>query len=265
MSSTEARPTDFVQTIERGLSVILAFDAAHAQLTVSDAAARTGLTRAAARRFLLTFESLGYLKSDGQRFWLQPRILELGFAYLSGLELPEIAQPDMDDLARSVHESCSLAIRDADEIVYVARVASGRPLSFTIRVGTRFPAYETSMGRVLLAAMPDDWLDAYLARTKLEAVTRHTITDPAVLRSVLQRGREEGYMLVDQELEEGLRSIAVPIHSPDGAVVAALNITAHATRGTSDEMRATLLPPLYEAARAIESNLRGAHWSPARL
>ena len=265
MTPAEARPPDFVQTIERGLSVILAFDAAHAQLTVSDAAARSGLTRAATRRFLLTFQSLGYLKSDGQRFWLQPKILELGFSYLSGLELPEIAQPHMDDLARSVRETCSLAIRDGDEIVYVARVASGRPLSFMIRVGTRFPAYETSMGRVLLAAMPDEWIEDYLARTNLEAVTRHTITDPAVLRSVLRRGRADGFMLVDQELEEGLRSIAVPIHSPDRDSVAALNITAHATRGTSDEMEVNLLPPLQEAARAIESNLRGSHWNPARM
>jgi IclR family transcriptional regulator, pca regulon regulatory protein len=259
------RSTDFVQSVERALAVILAFDAQHPVLTAAEVARRTNLPRAAARRFLLTLVELGYLRSDGSRFALQPRILELGFAYLSGLELPEVALPHLEELARRLDESCSLAILDGDEVVYVARVASARPLSFSIRVGTRFPAYATSMGRVLLAAMPDEWVEEYLARTRLAGSTRHTITDPEVLKAVLKRSRDDGYVFVDQELQEGLRSVAVPLHSPEGRVCAAVNVTAHANQRSAEETQHVLLPPLRETVRAIEANLRGSHWSYSRL
>ncbi|PMR61651.1 IclR family transcriptional regulator [Verrucosispora sp. ts21] len=250
-----ARSGEFVQSLERGLAVIRAFDAEHPQLTLSEVARATGLTRAAARRFLLTLVELGYVHTDGRLFALRPRILDLGYAYLSSLSLPEVAQPHMEALVAQVHESCSVSVLDGDEVVYVARVPTKRIMTVGISVGTRFPAYATSMGRVLLAAQPTDWLDDYLATAQLRQLTRRTITDPAKLRTTLNRIAGQGYAIVDQELEEGLRSLAAPIHGDDGAVVAAVNVSAHASRGTFDAIRRELLPPLLATARRIEEDL----------
>ncbi|MBL6276444.1 IclR family transcriptional regulator [Micromonospora fiedleri] len=250
-----ARSGEFVQSLERGLAVIRAFDAEHPQLTLSEVARATGLTRAAARRFLLTLVELGYVHTDGRLFALRPRILDLGYAYLSSLSLPEVAQPHMEALVAQVHESCSVSVLDGDEVVYVARVPTKRIMTVGISVGTRFPAYATSMGRVLLAAQPADWLDDYLATAQLRQLTRRTITDPAKLRTTLNRIAGQGYAIVDQELEEGLRSLAAPIHGDDGAVIAAVNVSAHASRGTFDAIRRELLPPLLATARRIEEDL----------
>jgi IclR family pca regulon transcriptional regulator len=252
-----ARVPDFVQSLERGLAVIRAFDADHPQLTLSEVARATGLTRAAARRFLLTLVELGYVRTDGRLFSLRPRILDLGYAYLSSLSLPEVALPHLETLAAQVHESSSLSVLDGEDVVYVARVPTKRIMTVAISVGTHFPAYATSMGRVLLAAQPDAWLDDFLATAELRPLTRRTITDPAKLRAVVTRVRAQGFALVDQELEEGLRSLAVPIRGEDGRVVAAVNVSAHASRGTSDAIRKALLPPLQDAARRIEEDLRG--------
>jgi IclR family transcriptional regulator, pca regulon regulatory protein len=253
----EPSRTDFVQSLERGLAVIRAFDAEHPQLTLSEVARATGLTRAAARRFLLTLVELGYMRTDGRLFSLRPRVLELGYAYLSSLSLPEVAQPHMEALVAQVHESCSMSVLDGDEVVYVARVPTKRIMTVAISVGTRFPAYATSMGRVLLAAQPAAWLDDYLASTELRPLTRRTITDPAKLRATLARIVTQGFAIVDQELEEGLRSLAAPIHGENGSVIAALNVSAHASRGSSEVIRRELLPPLLDAARRIEADLRG--------
>jgi IclR family transcriptional regulator, pca regulon regulatory protein len=250
-----ARGAEYVQSLERGLAVIRAFDADHPELTLSEVARQTGLTRAAARRFLLTLVELGYVRTDGRRFGLRPRILELGYAYLSSLSLPEVAEPHMEELVAEVHESCSVSVLDGDEVVYVARVPTKRIMTVAISVGTRFPAYATSMGRVLLAHQPADWLDDYLATAKLEPITRRTITDPAKLRSTLTRIRSQGFAVVDQELEEGLRSMAVPLHDPSGTVVAAMNVSARASRGSADTIRRELLPPLQAAARKVEADL----------
>lgn len=256
-TGSEALPrTDFVQSLERGLAVIRAFDAQRPELTLSEVARETGLTRAAARRFLLTLVELGYVRTDGRRFALRPRVLELGYAYLSSLSLPEVAQPHMEELVRAIHESCSVSVLDGDDVVYVARVPTHRIMRVAISVGTRFPACATSMGRVLLAAQPEAWLDDYLARVRLEPLTRRTVTDPQRLRAVLAKVRTQGYALVDQELEEGLRSIAVPLRDAAGAVRAAMNVSAHASRGTADVIRRELLPPLLDAARQIEADLR---------
>src|SRR4051812_49130784 len=214
---------DFVQSLERGLAVIRAFDADHPQLTLSEVARATGLTRAAARRFLLTLVELGYVRTDERLFSLRPRVLELGYAYLSSLSLPEVALPHLEALVAEVHESSSLSVLDGEDVVYVARVPTKRIMTVAISVGTHFPAYATSMGRVLLAAQPDAWLDEYLATAELRPLTRRTVTDPAKLRAVVLRARAQGFTLVDQELEEGLRSLAVPIHGDDGRVVAAMN------------------------------------------
>ncbi|MBQ0902063.1 IclR family transcriptional regulator C-terminal domain-containing protein [Micromonospora sp. U21] len=256
MTEEATRTPEFVQSLERGLAVIRAFDVEHPQLTLSEVARLTGLTRAAARRFLLTLVELGYVHTDGRLFSLRPRILELGYAYLSSLSLPEVAQPHMEALVAQVHESCSASVLDGDEVVYVARVPTKRIMTVGISVGTRFPAYATSMGRVLLAAQPADWLDDYLAKAELRPLTRRTVTDPAKLRTLLVKIAAQGYAIVDQELEEGLRSLAAPIRGEHGAVVAAVNVSAHASRGSSEVIRRELLPPLLAAAKRIEEDLR---------
>src|ERR687895_1378644 len=162
-TKTPERGAHFVQSLARGLAVIRAFDAASPELTLSDVARKTGLTRAAARRFLLTFADLGYVRTDGRLFALSPRVLELGYAYLSSLTLPEVAEPHLERLVAEVHESSSVSVLDGDDIVYVARVPTARIMRVSISIGTRFPAYATSMGRVLLAALPEDRLDAHPA------------------------------------------------------------------------------------------------------
>ena len=250
------RDTEFVQSLERGLAVIRAFNLEHSELTLSEVARITGLTRAAVRRFLHTLVDLGYMRSDGRKFSLRPKILELGYAYLSSLSLPEVAMPHLEHLVERVHESSSVSVLDGDEVVYVARVPTKRIMRIAISVGTRFPAYATSMGRVLLAGQSDDWLDGYLASADLPALTRHTISDAARLRTELLRIRRQGWALVDQELEEGLRSVAAPIRDQDGRVVAAVNLSAHATRGTPEQVLADFLDPLLETAKLIEEDLR---------
>jgi IclR family pca regulon transcriptional regulator len=257
MTDAPARDADFIQSMERGLGVIRVFDADSPELTLSEVAKATGLTRAAARRFLHTLVQLGYMRTDGRRFSLRPKILELGYSYLSSLSLPEVAMPHLEQLVEKVHESSSISVLDGDEVVYVARVPTKRIMRIAISVGTRFPAFATSMGRVLLAGQSDEWLDGYLASAKLRAITEHTIAEPGRLRSELMRIRREGWALVDQELEEGLRSIAAPIRNGDGRVLAAINISAHASRGGPEDMRRELLPPLLDAARVIEDDLRG--------
>jgi IclR family transcriptional regulator, pca regulon regulatory protein len=252
------RETYFVQSLERGLAVIRAFGEDRPELTLSEVARETGLTRAAARRFLLTLADLGYVRSDGRRFALSPRVLELGYAYLSSLSLPEIAEPHLERLAAEVRESSSVSVLDGDDIVYVARVPTSRIMRVAINVGTRFPAHATSMGRVQLAALEDADLDAYLDRVELRPLTANTLTDPVKLRAELGRIRTQGWALVDQELEEGLRSVAAPIRDRTGRVVAAVNVSAHASRASKDAVRRVLLPPLLATAGRIEADLRAA-------
>jgi IclR family pca regulon transcriptional regulator len=257
MSSVSPKSSDFVQSLERGLTVIRAFDAEHPELGLSEVARATGLTRAAARRFLLTLVRLGYMSQSDGRFALTPRVLELGYAYLSSLSLPDVAQPHMETLVATVNESSSISVLDGNEIVYVARVPTRRIMSITLSVGTRLPAYCTSMGRVLLAALGPSELEATLDGIELVALTPHTITDRGELLEVLSRVRRQGYSVTDQELEEGLRSLAVPIHDAGGAVIAALNVSVHASRASMAVLRRRYLPPAQTAARAIEGDLRG--------
>jgi IclR family pca regulon transcriptional regulator len=250
------RDSDFVQSLDRGLAVIRAFGPGRERLSLSDVARETGLTRAAARRFLLTLVKLGYMRSDGREFSLRPRVLELGYAYLSGLAMPEIAAPHLEELVARVRESSSISVLDGDHIVYVARVPTKRIMTVAISVGTRFPAYATSMGRVLLSGMSKDELGRYLSEADLEAITGRTITDQDRLREVVRDAGKQGYAIVDQELEEGLRAVAAPIHGSAGSVIAAINLSAHASRVSMAAMRAELLPALLETARRIEADLR---------
>lgn len=245
-----------MQSLARGLSVIRAFDADHAELTLSDVARRAGITRAAARRFLLTLESLGYVASDARAFRLTPRVLELGFSYLSSLSLPEIVQPHLEVLSREVDESVSAAVLDGADIVYIARVPTRRIMSVRITIGTRFPAFATSMGRVLLAGLPDEAADAALAASDLAHLTDRTLTDAGALRDELALVRAQGWSLVDGELEPGLRSIAAPLRARDGRVVAALNVSTSATRDSVAHVRDAYLAPLLKTAAGIDAELR---------
>lgn len=252
---------DYVQSLERGLSVIRSFDAEHTSLSLSEVAARTGLSRAAARRFLHTLVRLGYMRTDGSKFSLRPKVLELGYAYLSSLTLPEVALPHLEELVRQVRESSSICELDGEDVVYIARVPTKRIMTVTISVGTRFPAYATSMGRVLLAAQSADWLDRYFKSTALPGLTDHTITSPAALRRELEKIKTSGWALVDQELEEGLRSLAAPIRDAGGQVIAAINVSTHAGRRTLDGIVSDLLQPLLATAARIEKDLASSRAS----
>ena len=250
-----------VQSLVRGLAVIRTFDAEHSHQTLSEVARRADLSRATARRVLHTLVDIGYVATNGKEFALRPRILELGHAYLNSLQLPEVARPHLERLRSEVNESCSVAVLDGTDVVYVARVASRQIMTVAINVGTRFPAYVTSMGRVLLAGLPQDELDEVLARVELEPLTPYTITDPDKLRAELAKVARQGYALVDQELALGLRSLAAPVHDRAGRVTAAVNVSASARRGTQASLRAELLDPLLEAARQIEHDLTLLHRS----
>lgn len=253
-----ARGPEFVQSLERGLAVIRAFDADSPRLTLTEVARACGLTRAAARRFLLTLQQLGYVESDGRTFALTPRVLQLGYAFLSSLSLPEVAEPHLERLVARTRESSSLSILDGEDIVYVARVPTSRIMTVTISVGTRFPAWATSMGRVLLAGLPAPELEDYLEEVSPRRLTPRTVTGTASLRAELERVRAQGWALVDQELEEGLRSIAAPVRDRSGRTVAAANISTHASRHTAEEMKEELLPLLLATVADIEVDLRVA-------
>ena len=256
LDASQPRNSDFVQSLDRGLAVIRAFGPDRERLSLSEVARATGLTRAATRRFLLTLVKLGYVRNDGREFSLRPRVLELGYAYLSGLGMPEVAAPHLEELVAKVRESSSISVLDGHHIVYVARVPTKRIMTVAISVGTRFPAYAASMGRVLLAGLPPGELDQYLAEADLAPITARTVVDPDRLREIVRDVGRQGYAIVDQELEEGLRAIAAPIHGAGGTVTAAINLSAHASRVSMAAMRSDLLPALLETARRIEADLR---------
>jgi IclR family pca regulon transcriptional regulator len=253
--SALAPSPEFVQSLGRGLAVIRSFDAQHRRMTLTEVAKLTDLTRATARRFLLTLVELEYVATDGSVFWLTPQVLQLGYSYLSSLSLNEIATPHIEALVRNVGESSSLAILDGDDIVYVARVPVSRIMTVFITVGTRFPAYATSMGRVLLAGLNDPELKEYSKRLTFAPLTARTVSSPAALKRQIDVVRRDGYCIVDQELEEGLRSLAAPVHDQGGSVVAAINISTQAARYSAAHVRRELVPPLIQAAQAISSDV----------
>jgi IclR family transcriptional regulator, pca regulon regulatory protein len=253
----DTRTPDFVQSLARGLAVILTFGPDRPELTLAEVAEGTGLTRAAARRFLLTLVKLGYVRSEGRLFSLRPKVLELGYAYLSGLSLAEVAEPRVEELVSSIHESSSICVLDGNDIVYIVRVPTKRIMTISISVGTRFPAYCTSMGRVLLANLPENELEQYLAEVQFEPRTRQTVFHAGELREILHDVHATGYAIVDQELEDGLRSVAVPVHDASGRVIAAMNVSANSHLMSLQELRQEILPQLRQAAGRIEEDLQG--------
>jgi IclR family pca regulon transcriptional regulator len=258
LTMSEERSGDFIQSLERGLVVINSFSKARPAQSLSEVAQLTGLTRATVRRVLLTLAELGYVHQNGRLFSLTPKVLDLGYSFLSSFQVLELAQAPMERLVEEVKESSSLSILDGSEIVYVARVPTTRIMTISLALGSRLPAYPTSMGRVLLAGRPDSEIDEYIARTTLEPLTRYTTTDKDKFRAILLKTRDQGYALVDQELEEGVRSLAAPIHNGRGEVMAAMNVSCHATRAGMTRLREDFLPRLLATADEV-SKLAGTH------
>ncbi|MFG3345907.1 IclR family transcriptional regulator C-terminal domain-containing protein [Streptomyces sp. NPDC048018] len=246
---------EFVESLARGLTVLTAFGEGRAALPLTAVAEATGLARATARRALITLEHLGCVAVEGREFRLTPRVLSLGFAPLSRTTLTRIAQPHLADLAERVRESTSLAVLVGDEVQYTGRVETSRIMNVHITIGTRFPAYATSMGRVLLAGLPPEERAARLDASEPRALTPYTVTGRTELDALLDRVGREGYALVDEELEEGLRSIALPVHDRTGRVVAAVNVALHASRRSAEECVRDVLPELATAICGIEADL----------
>jgi IclR family transcriptional regulator, pca regulon regulatory protein len=243
---------NFMTSLARGLAVIQAFSQRRHHLTISQVSTTTGLSRAAVRRCLYTLSKLGFAGSDDNRhFFLRPRILALGHSYISSMPLATAAQPVLEHISHLLHESCSIATLDGIDIVYIARANVTRIMSIDLGVGSRLPAFCTSMGRAILANLPPEELESVLARVEFKRYTERTITNPAKLTQALRQIRRDGYSIIDQELEHGLRSMAVPIQNPNGKVVAALNIGAHAQRVSIQEMQTKFLPHLRAAAQEL--------------
>ena len=241
---------NFMASFARGLAVIRSFSQQRTRMSIAQLSLRSGIPRAAVRRVLYTLSKLGYAGSDDSRtFLLRPQILALGYAYLSSAPLATSAQPILDQVSQAVHESCSMAVLDGDDIMYVARSSSSRRImSIDLGIGSRLPAYCTSMGRVLLAHQSRPELAAYLRRVKPLPLTPRTELSRGRLEAILKATRANGYALVDEELEIGLRSIAVPVVDREGRVAAALNVSAQAARIGIVEMEKKFLPPLQAAA-----------------
>lgn len=253
--SSEARSAEFVQSLERGLSVIKTFSQDAPSLTLSEIAEGTGLTRAAARRFLITLRDLGYVESDGRLFSLRPRVLELGYSYLSSLPVWEVARPYLEELSGKVQETTSASVLDGADIVFVTRVETKRIMSMTLGVGSRLPAWATAMGRVLLADLPPDRLDDYFGNVALAPLNERTITDEKKLRRIIADAGSNGWTLVDQEVEEGVRSLAVPLRSPEGRAEAAVTVCSHAFRVSIDRVMDEFLPLVLDTAQRVTADL----------
>jgi len=244
---------EYMATLAKGLAVLGAFDKQRPSMTLSQAAQAAGLTRATARRILRTLTALGYVDQSGRQFSLSSGILKLGYAYLATQNWIEQATPLMRQLSEQFHESCSAAILEGTEIVYVARIPARRIMSVTLAVGTRLPAFHTSLGRIQLGFLDDAEFWRRLKSLCIENYTPSTITDLQALFDRVQEDRAQGFSIVDEELERGLRSIAVPILDRGGQAVAALNLSTHSTRTTRNEMRDLFLPSLRAAAEQIAS------------
>ena len=246
---------DFMLSLARGLQVIESFEGHLEGRSILEISQSTGLSRASIRRILLTLELLGYVERSRQVYRLKTQVLRLGFSYLSSSSVVEAARPALEGITEKLHESSSMSMLDGGEIVYVARSAASRVLAAGLSVGSRLPAYCTSMGRVLLAALPAVELNAYLGNLKPRAFTSNTIVRVSQLKKIIERVRKDGYAVVDQELEMGLRSIAVPVYTRSNRVVAAINIGTHVSRVDQAALLNRFLPVLQEGARMLRNVL----------
>jgi IclR family pca regulon transcriptional regulator len=242
---------NFMTSLARGLAVIRAFSDQRRSLTIAQISHKTGIPRAAVRRCLLTLRQLGYVDTDGNTYLLKPKVLTLGYSYLSSTSLTVSALPTLNNVSRTLNESCSLAVLDENEVLYVARSATSRIMSVSLNTGSRLPAYCTSLGRAMLAHLPPDALDDYFGKVELKAFTERTVVSEPRLRNVLAEARDSGYAMVEEELEIGLRSMAVPVRGASGAVVAALNVGAQATRITAQQMKTQFFPVLLRGAQEL--------------
>lgn len=246
---------DLIAGLEKGLSVIAAFDQDRPRLTMSEVAALCGLTRAAARRYLITLEYLGFVTSERKMYSLTPKVLRLGQSYMHSARLPRIVQPELHKLAHALKEASSAGVLDGADVICIAATSAGRVVSSTLQPGTRVPAYCTANGRVLLASMPPHQVDAWIGRQTLAPLTPNTVTHPDRLRAEIARTRSQGYALVDQELELGLRTISVPLKSYRGDVLAAMNVSVHAARVSLDQLVDGCLPALLQAQASLRTVL----------
>lgn len=246
---------DFMTSLARGLHVIRAFAGVDRRLTIADVSRATGLTRAVVRRCLYTLRELGYAATDGRMYFLQPRILNLGYAYLSTAPVPIAAQPVLEEMSEALGEASSVAVLDEGAVVYVGRAATKRIMSVTLGVGSRLPAYCTALGRVLLAHLTGEQVNSELAKVDFIQHTKHTVTSRKRLEEILAGVRQDGFALNDQELEIGLRSIAVPVRNVVGTVVAAMNVSTQASRVSRRELVERCLPVLRGAAEKLSSQL----------
>ena len=238
--------------LEKGLAVIECFDAGHDRLTIADVARATDLSRAAARRCLLTLTSIGYAEFDGKFFRLTPRVLRLGYAWLSSTALPKLVQPFLERLSEETHESSSASLLDGHEIVYIARSAQRRIMSVGLSVGSRLPAFCTSMGRVLLAALDPEEARARILAGRPSPLTPHTVTEIEPLMAKLAEVRVQGHAIVDQELELGLVSLAMPLVNGRGQVAAAFNLSVQTQRVAGDEIETNLLPRMRAMQKLLQ-------------
>jgi IclR family pca regulon transcriptional regulator len=242
---------DFMTSLARGLAVLRAFSDQRRSLSMAQISFKTGIPRAAVGRCLNTLRQLGYVDLDGRAYSLKPKVLTLGYSYLSSTPLTVSTLPYLNKISRAVNESCSLAVLDEFEVLYVVRAATSRIMSVSLNTGSRLPAYCTSLGRVMLANMAPEDLDRYFARVELKAYTDNTVVSEGLLRALLAKARLDGYAIVNEELELGLRSIAVPVRGASGTVVAALNVSGQAGRVRADQMRAAFLAELERGAREL--------------
>ncbi len=246
---------EFIQSLARGLAVIRAFSDERDMLTLANVARTAGLSRASARRSLLTLETLGYVGSREGRFYLRPRVLDLGYAFLSSSSAVDITQENLRQLSDRLHESCSACEYDNGDVVYVARAAVDSVMPIRVGIGRRLPAFCTSTGTVLLSAFSEEDLADFFERYPREKHSPMTITDEGEIRARLAEIRERGWSLNDQELELGGRSVAAPIVSPTGEYLSAVNVTVSTSRVSVEQLIAEYLPPLLETTKQISDEL----------
>jgi IclR family pca regulon transcriptional regulator len=246
---------EYVRALERGLAVLKAFSARTPAMAMTQVAERAGVTRAVARRYLFTLEALGYVHHQDGLFRLTPRVLDFGFTYLAASGVGDIAKPYMEQIVAALRESCSVGVLDGGDVVYVARVTANRIMTTNLVVGSRLPAHATSMGKVLLAFLPPERLDAYFKAAQLRPLTERTIRDDRTLREVLDGVRRQGWAANDEESEKGVRTVAVPLRDRTGGVVAAINLSGHASRVSMRDLKRDHLPVLLAAAREISRAL----------